>query len=128
MTLQQTSPEEERRRVSHQAPLDPAAIPRTFGGNEWLIQELYERYRKDPDLVNPAWWDFFEDYGRAAPSDGPAPRDVTAPAVTTPGAQRGDSAAGAQRGDARAEASGPDAEHGTCLLYTSDAADDSIRV
>ncbi len=48
--------------MSPQTPLDPAAIPATFGGNEWLIEELYEQYRKDRALVDPAWWDFFEDY------------------------------------------------------------------
>jgi 2-oxoglutarate decarboxylase len=62
--------------VSQQAPLDPAAIPRSFGGNEWLIEELYEQYRKDPELVDPAWWDFFEDYRTEGSGDG---ADTTKP-------------------------------------------------
>ncbi len=38
---------------------DPMA---DFGPNEWLVDELYEQYKKDRNLVDRAWWDFFEDY------------------------------------------------------------------
>ena len=34
----------------------------TFGANQWLVDELYERYLTDKDSVDPAWWDFFADY------------------------------------------------------------------
>ena len=30
-----------------------------FGANEWLVDEMYERYKQDPDSVDKAWWDFF---------------------------------------------------------------------
>lgn len=30
-----------------------------FGANEWLVDEMYERYQKDPDSVDKVWWDFF---------------------------------------------------------------------
>ncbi len=30
-----------------------------FGANEWLVDEMYERYRQDPDSVDKAWWSFF---------------------------------------------------------------------
>jgi multifunctional 2-oxoglutarate metabolism enzyme len=33
-----------------------------FGPNEWLVDELYERWQKDPNSVDKAWWDFFRDY------------------------------------------------------------------
>ena len=33
-----------------------------FGPNEWLVDELYQQYLKDKNSVDPAWWDFFEDY------------------------------------------------------------------
>ena len=35
----------------------------TFGPNEWLAEEMYQQYLKDPNLVDRAWWDFFADYG-----------------------------------------------------------------
>jgi len=34
----------------------------SFGPNEWLVQEMYERYQSDPSSVDKAWWDFFSDF------------------------------------------------------------------
>ena len=34
----------------------------SFGPNEWLVQEMYERYQSDPASVDKAWWDFFADF------------------------------------------------------------------
>ena len=36
-----------------------------FGPNEWLVDEIYQQYLPDKDSVNPAWWEFFEDYSPA---------------------------------------------------------------
>jgi 2-oxoglutarate decarboxylase len=33
-----------------------------FGPNEWLVEEMYQRFLEDPNGVDPAWHDFFEDY------------------------------------------------------------------
>ncbi|MFZ9284018.1 MAG: multifunctional oxoglutarate decarboxylase/oxoglutarate dehydrogenase thiamine pyrophosphate-binding subunit/dihydrolipoyllysine-residue succinyltransferase subunit, partial [Candidatus Nanopelagicales bacterium] len=33
-----------------------------FGANEWLVDEIYEQYLKDPNSVDPAWHEFFADY------------------------------------------------------------------
>jgi 2-oxoglutarate decarboxylase len=33
-----------------------------FGPNEWLVDELYQRYLEDPETVDKAWWNFFADY------------------------------------------------------------------
>ncbi|MFN2320269.1 MAG: multifunctional oxoglutarate decarboxylase/oxoglutarate dehydrogenase thiamine pyrophosphate-binding subunit/dihydrolipoyllysine-residue succinyltransferase subunit [Dermatophilaceae bacterium] len=38
---------------------DPLAA---FGPNEWLVDELYVQYQQDKNLVDKAWWSFFEDY------------------------------------------------------------------
>ena len=45
-----------------------------FGANEWLVDELYEKYLQDPKSVDPAWLDFFKTY---------KPGDAT-PVTTTP--------------------------------------------
>ncbi|WP_030482710.1 multifunctional oxoglutarate decarboxylase/oxoglutarate dehydrogenase thiamine pyrophosphate-binding subunit/dihydrolipoyllysine-residue succinyltransferase subunit [Nocardioides aequoreus] len=55
-----------------------------FGANEWLVEEMYERYRKDPQSVDKVWWDFFDKDGapggngngvsKAADADQEAPR------------------------------------------------------
>jgi 2-oxoglutarate decarboxylase len=46
-----------------------------FGANEWLVDEMYQQYLKDPDSVDKAWWDFFEDY---------QPQDRAAATIATP--------------------------------------------
>ncbi len=56
-----------------------------FGPNEWLVDDLYQRYLADRDAVDPAWWEFFADY---QPSDVPQgvrlPGDEGGRAVTSP--------------------------------------------
>ncbi|MEV7965022.1 multifunctional oxoglutarate decarboxylase/oxoglutarate dehydrogenase thiamine pyrophosphate-binding subunit/dihydrolipoyllysine-residue succinyltransferase subunit [Sphaerisporangium sp. NPDC088356] len=62
-----------------------------FGQNEWLVDELYQKYLQDPESVDRAWWNFFADYNpesgtsrASAPvgSNG-ATADAAAPGVTT---------------------------------------------
>jgi len=38
----------------------------SFGPNEWLVDEMYEKYLADPASVDKAWWDFFSDYAPLA--------------------------------------------------------------
>src|SRR2546429_9735195 len=52
------------------APPGPAAAD--FGPNEWLVDELYQRYLADPGSVDMAWWNFFADYSPPAGAAGPA--------------------------------------------------------
>jgi len=40
----------------------------SFGQNEWLVDELYQKYLQDPESVDKAWWNFFADYN---PDNGP---------------------------------------------------------
>jgi len=62
-----------------------------FGPNEWLVDELYQRYLADPSSVAMEWWNFFADY---QPPPGSPPQPVTAtgqaarpaPAVPAPAA------------------------------------------
>ena len=44
----------------------------TFGPNEWLVQEMYERYQQDPSSVDKAWWDFFADFKGGSSTGAPA--------------------------------------------------------
>jgi 2-oxoglutarate decarboxylase len=36
--------------------------PSVLGPNMWLIDEMYRRYRDDPDAVSDPWKEFFEDF------------------------------------------------------------------
>src|ERR1700736_6020364 len=52
-------------------PSDASPASKDFGPNEWLVDELYQRYLADPGSVDMAWWNFFADY---QPPGGGAPR------------------------------------------------------
>ena len=41
---------------------DPHLSASDFGANQWLVEELYQRYLADPGSVDQAWWSFFSDY------------------------------------------------------------------
>ncbi|PZU00806.1 MAG: multifunctional oxoglutarate decarboxylase/oxoglutarate dehydrogenase thiamine pyrophosphate-binding subunit/dihydrolipoyllysine-residue succinyltransferase subunit, partial [Gordonia sp. (in: high G+C Gram-positive bacteria)] len=34
-----------------------------FGQNEWLVEEMYQRFKEDPSSVDPSWHDFLKSYG-----------------------------------------------------------------
>ncbi len=70
-----------------------------FGQNEWLVEEMYRKFRDDPSSVDASWHEFLVDYNPEptgdAPADGkpvaasparpaaaPAPARTTAPAPT----------------------------------------------
>jgi len=57
-----------------------------FGANEWLVDELWTLYQKDPQLVEKSWWPLFEsraaDAGVTLPTPAPAPTATPTPAVS----------------------------------------------
>jgi multifunctional 2-oxoglutarate metabolism enzyme len=58
-----------------------------FGANSWLVEEMYEQYRADPESVGESWREFFEDYrsmtaaAHTAPAATGAPAALVAPAA-----------------------------------------------
>ena len=69
--------------------------PRTFedlGPNEWLVDEMYEQYRADPDSVSPSWQEFFADYktnkANGAPAAAPAPEAAPEAEAPAPKAEK----------------------------------------
>ena len=59
-----------------------------FGPNEWIVDEMYQRYLADPTSVDPAWHDFFADY---------KPAMATGPIVTPDEAKAANATASAAR-------------------------------
>src|ERR1700752_3554792 len=61
--------------------------PSPFGQNEWLVEEMYRKFREDPSSVDPSWHEFLVDYspeptteaqttstpGNGQPAQAPAP-------------------------------------------------------
>jgi 2-oxoglutarate decarboxylase len=39
------------------------AIPEEFGANEWLVEEMHDRYQQDPSSVDPTWAAYFSGNG-----------------------------------------------------------------
>src|ERR1700749_956000 len=77
---------------------DGSAGRADFGPNQWLVDELYQRYQADPGSVDQAWWSFFADYqpqpdtagqpaqrATAGPAPAPASPAQTGTATTTSG-------------------------------------------
>ncbi|MFL6089554.1 MAG: multifunctional oxoglutarate decarboxylase/oxoglutarate dehydrogenase thiamine pyrophosphate-binding subunit/dihydrolipoyllysine-residue succinyltransferase subunit [Aeromicrobium sp.] len=63
------------------APSDPSTPD--FGTNQWLVEEMYDRYQSDPSSVDPVWRQFFADNGKNSTNGGPAPAQ---PAAAAPAA------------------------------------------
>ncbi|MDX1892659.1 multifunctional oxoglutarate decarboxylase/oxoglutarate dehydrogenase thiamine pyrophosphate-binding subunit/dihydrolipoyllysine-residue succinyltransferase subunit [Mycolicibacterium sp. 050158] len=80
-----------------------SSSPSPFGQNEWLVEEMYRKFREDPSSVDPSWHEFLVDYSpeptnetatttpakapNPAPStngNGSAPKAAAAPAKTEP--------------------------------------------
>ncbi|TFD43376.1 multifunctional oxoglutarate decarboxylase/oxoglutarate dehydrogenase thiamine pyrophosphate-binding subunit/dihydrolipoyllysine-residue succinyltransferase subunit [Cryobacterium sp. TMT1-2-1] len=55
-----------------------------FGANEWLVDELYERYLVDKSLVDESWWPVLESYHQTA--TGAGAQTAAEPAAETPAA------------------------------------------
>ncbi|SFN13243.1 2-oxoglutarate decarboxylase [Pseudonocardia ammonioxydans] len=69
-----------------------------FGPNEWLVEEMYQRFQEDPSAVDPAWHEFFADYGKggeprsaetASVETADTPENGSVPARSTGGVTRG---------------------------------------
>ena len=74
-------------------PQDGSVSLNDFGPNEWLVDELYEQYKKDRNSVDKAWWEFFENYtpgqgggdnGTSAKGAAPAPQQTAPEAKAEP--------------------------------------------
>ena len=79
--------------VSAHEPLDPTLgnssfagkfgedVAEQFGANEWLVDEMYERYLQDPSSLDKAWLDFFAEFTPGSQ----ATHNVAAPQTPHPG-------------------------------------------
>jgi multifunctional 2-oxoglutarate metabolism enzyme len=42
----------------------PTTTPEAdFGANDWLLEEMYERYITDPSSVDETWAEYFQSHG-----------------------------------------------------------------
>jgi 2-oxoglutarate decarboxylase len=52
---------------------DEPTAAASFGPNDWLVDEMFERYRANPSSVSESWQEFFADYQRNGKGAGPVP-------------------------------------------------------
>ncbi|MGH9106452.1 MAG: 2-oxoglutarate dehydrogenase E1 subunit family protein, partial [Acidimicrobiales bacterium] len=74
--------------------------PDNFGPNAWLVDEMFEQFRRDPGSVSESWREFFEGYK-------PAGANLARPIAPTPGGGDGAGAIGGGAGNAGAGALAP---------------------
>ncbi|MGI8492823.1 MAG: multifunctional oxoglutarate decarboxylase/oxoglutarate dehydrogenase thiamine pyrophosphate-binding subunit/dihydrolipoyllysine-residue succinyltransferase subunit [Acidimicrobiales bacterium] len=90
-----------------------ARSPDTFGPNAWLVDDMYEQYRADPESVSGSWREFFQGYrpgGANLVRPAPAEPATEPGAVASPSAPSTASPAKPKPTDAApAPAAGPDA-------------------
>ncbi|MBS2537492.1 hypothetical protein KGQ20_32535, partial [Catenulispora sp. NF23] len=74
------SPQPSQQATTDQTAGTPGSTPghtlAEFGPNEWLVDEIYQQFLRDPESVDRAWWDFFNDY---QPTDSSAAAQALAP-------------------------------------------------
>ncbi|GAA5041967.1 multifunctional oxoglutarate decarboxylase/oxoglutarate dehydrogenase thiamine pyrophosphate-binding subunit/dihydrolipoyllysine-residue succinyltransferase subunit [Nocardia callitridis] len=58
-----------------------------FGQNQWLVDEMYQKYKKDPSSVDRSWHEFLADYTPEATGDSQSAAAATAPAQAPTPAQ-----------------------------------------
>ena len=49
-----------------------ATVPEEFGANEWLVEEMYERFQADPASVDQTWAKYFRTQGNGGTHEGAA--------------------------------------------------------
>ena len=60
-----------------------------FGANDWLVEEMFERYQSDPSSVTAEWIEFFKTYSPATPGSATPATPATTAAPATGGPKGG---------------------------------------
>src|SRR6266540_2821249 len=89
--------------MSEYEEIDPSAL----GPNMWLVDEMYRRYRENPEAVDERWREFFEDF-RPRLGEGESSGRTTAASKEAPGARKVTIPEGAERIRFAAEWQGAD--------------------
>ena len=66
------------------SPSDHSSVrPSTdLGANEWLVEEMYDQYQRDPQSVDPIWVEYFKTSPPAGSENGI--HGTSAPAASRP--------------------------------------------
>ena len=84
-----------------------SSSPSPFGQNEWLVEEMYRKFREDPSSVDPSWHEFLVDYSPEPTTDSQAASGNGQPAPAPRRRRREPAPAPAAEGDRRRPAPPP---------------------
>ena len=87
-----------------------ATVPEEFGANEWLVEEMYDRFQADPSSVDQTWVDYFKAHGNGSPSGSESGTQNGGPATTTGSTNGAPGAAATTESKPAAKAAQPAAE------------------
>ncbi|WP_185292460.1 multifunctional oxoglutarate decarboxylase/oxoglutarate dehydrogenase thiamine pyrophosphate-binding subunit/dihydrolipoyllysine-residue succinyltransferase subunit [Mycolicibacterium litorale] len=65
-----------------------SSSPSPFGQNEWLVEEMYRKFREDPSSVDPSWHEFLVDYNPEPTTDSSASGNGRQASTTTTAAPK----------------------------------------
>jgi len=97
-----------------------------FGPNEWLVEEMYQRFLDDPSTVDTAWHEFFADYRPVEQPGADAAGNAGAPR-TAPSAERAEPSERRRNAD-RDAVTPPPAAAGTATTPTVGPAKNGARL
>ncbi|WP_350347198.1 multifunctional oxoglutarate decarboxylase/oxoglutarate dehydrogenase thiamine pyrophosphate-binding subunit/dihydrolipoyllysine-residue succinyltransferase subunit [Agromyces sp. G08B096] len=93
-----------------------------FGANEWLVDEMYEKYLADPSSVDKTWWPVLEQYRQSKAEQATAPQQPAGgetPQAAQQAAAPDQAAAAQQPAAAQPPAAQPAAEPGDASPITA---------
>ncbi|MBN3509817.1 multifunctional oxoglutarate decarboxylase/oxoglutarate dehydrogenase thiamine pyrophosphate-binding subunit/dihydrolipoyllysine-residue succinyltransferase subunit [Mycolicibacterium nivoides] len=61
-----------------------SSSPSPFGQNEWLVEEMYRKFREDPSSVDPSWHEFLVDYSPEPTTDNTVANGQSTPPAAPP--------------------------------------------
>ncbi|MCY7342134.1 MAG: multifunctional oxoglutarate decarboxylase/oxoglutarate dehydrogenase thiamine pyrophosphate-binding subunit/dihydrolipoyllysine-residue succinyltransferase subunit [Pseudonocardia sp.] len=96
-----------------------------FGPNEWLVEEMYQRFLDDPSTVDTAWHEFFADYRPVEQPGADVAGNAGAP-PTAPSAERAEPSERRRNAD-RDAVTPPPAAAGTATTPTVGPAKNGAR-
>jgi multifunctional 2-oxoglutarate metabolism enzyme len=82
-----------------EAPVTGPSGRADFGPNQWLVDELYQRYQADPGSVDQAWWSFFADYQAQSAAAAQPPAQPARPVGTATAGNAASPATGVPAGN-----------------------------
>jgi 2-oxoglutarate dehydrogenase E1 component len=81
-----------------------------FGANDWLVEEMYEQYQKDPSSVGPEWTAYFQENGSSGNGSATAqPEQKTEQKTEQKAAEKAPEKAPAKQPEAKASEQKPEA-------------------